>query len=650
MTMPRRIALLLAAALLLMALGSLVLHGMLARQALRQQAELRNRDTAQALALALAPALAAQPADLAAARAVLETQFARGLDRSLRLRAADGRLLVDLQRGVQVGSAPPWFAVLWSVEAPPAQAAVLGAADTLGDLQVQGSTAWAQDALWDAATQSAAWLALLAIVAVGLTLWALRVWQAPLSATVAQAQALEHGRFVEAEEPALPELRALTRSMNATVRRLREVFAAQADQVALLQDRAQLDAVTGLAQRPHFIVRLTHRLAESGAPGAALLLVRVLELETLNPRLGHEATDRLLGAVADVLLTYVDRVPGAFAGRLNGSDFALCLPVSGVGLETAASLRTALAAAPALRNGGALVAVGGADGLLGVSCSAALAAADHALARAEAAAESGAGDGDAQTGGALWVETVSNAEIRTGARAWREQIAAALGEGRTRLAEFRVVDSEGRTLHLECPLRVQLQTGGEFQAADRWLALARRSRLMPEVDLVALDLALQAIARDGQPRAVHAATASMQSTAFVAEVTRRLLAQPTAAQRLSIERVEGPQPAGASEALARAATVWRPLGVRLGVEHAGAMPQALPALQEAGIDYIKVAARHLRGVALDGAVRSYAHSLVALIHGLGLEALAEGVDDAGDLTALWALGFDGATGPVVPVA
>jgi EAL domain-containing protein (putative c-di-GMP-specific phosphodiesterase class I) len=36
-----------------------------------------------------------------------------------------------------------------------------------------------------------------------------------------------------------------------------------------------------------------------------------------------------------------------------------------------------------------------------------------------------------------------------------------------------------------------------------------------------------------------------------------------------------------------------------------------------------------------------------LIQGLGLTALAEGIDDERDLAALWALGFDGATGPAV---
>jgi EAL domain-containing protein (putative c-di-GMP-specific phosphodiesterase class I) len=52
-------------------------------------------------------------------------------------------------------------------------------------------------------------------------------------------------------------------------------------------------------------------------------------------------------------------------------------------------------------------------------------------------------------------------------------------------------------------------------------------------------------------------------------------------------------------------------------------------------------------LAVDEAVRGYASSLVALVHGLGLKALAEGIDDPDDLAALWLLGFDGATGRAV---
>jgi len=49
-------------------------------------------------------------------------------------------------------------------------------------------------------------------------------------------------------------------------------------------------------------------------------------------------------------------------------------------------------------------------------------------------------------------------------------------------------------------------------------------------------------------------------------------------------------------------------------------------------------------VASDEAVRSHAIGLLALIHGLSLQAVADGVDDEADLGVLWSLGFDAANG------
>jgi EAL domain-containing protein (putative c-di-GMP-specific phosphodiesterase class I)/GGDEF domain-containing protein len=481
----------------------------------------------------------------------------------------------------------------------------------------------------------------------------LRAWQRPLQALVAQAQALEQGSFAQAQVPAQAELAPLARSLNGTAQRLKAAFDAQADQVAMLQRQAQHDTVTGLPLRYHFLGQLQQRLGETGGPPVALLLVRVLHLDALNGRLGHAAIDQLLGAIADVVLTYLDRVGGTFGGRLNGSDIALCLPVQGVAMETALSLHAALAALPAMRSAGAKAVVGGVDGVHAVGSSTALAAADAALAKAEVQADAVddemADDNStpapfAPTAGVVVVQQGDQPAVPGGSRAWREQISVALSEGRAQLAEFKVVDNVGRVLHLECPLRVQLSADGEYQAAARWLALAQRSRLMPRVDLMAVDLALQAIARDGITRAVHASLQSLETPGYIGEVSTLLSARPQAAAKLCIEIVEGARPTALAP-LASAAAAWQRFRTRVGVEHAGASAQQLPQLQAAGAAYVKVSARHLRGAASDPAVRGYAKSLVALIHGLGQQAMAEGIEDARDVAALWELGFDAATGP-----
>lgn len=422
------------------------------------------------------------------------------------------------------------------------------------------------------------------------------------------------------------------------VQRLRRAIEFTAEEVENLRKLAHTDPVTGLPNRRHFLGRLALTLGDKGSAACALLIVRVVDLETLNQRLGRTETDRTLAAVADVLAAYPDRVPGAFAGRLNGSDFALVLPVAGVGEETALTLLRALRAAPAATIGGSEIVIGGVEGQLPPSAGDALAAADEALAEAEA-------------GGPFTVEVRPVARpgepLPVGERAWRLSIELALTEGLTTLAEFPVRNAAGRLLYLECPLRVQLEVGGPFQSAARWLAMASRARLMPRVDLAAIGLALVAIARDGQARSVHVSSASLTAPGFVGDVQRRLEAAPGAASRLTLEVGEGGSIERALPRLREAAAAWRRHGVRLGLAHAGASMQTLPRLQGCGIGHLKIGGRFVRGAGADAAVREFAAALVRLAHGLNWEVVASGVDDEADLAALWSLGFDAATGPAV---
>jgi predicted signal transduction protein with EAL and GGDEF domain len=424
---------------------------------------------------------------------------------------------------------------------------------------------------------------------------------------------------------------------HAPLRRPRSAFDEQAEELESLRRAAHTDAVTGLPNRRHFVGRLTTALSEAGVPAASLLILRVLQLEALNRRHGHDTVDRLLAATADVLAAYPQRVPGAFAGRLNGSDFALCLPVSGVAEETAATLLRALRAAPASTAAGAEMVVGGVEGLSAPGAGEALAAADEALAQAEAR-------------GAFAIEirhADSEGELPVGERAWRVRIEQALHEGRASLAEYPVQDRSGGLIHLACPLRVQLDPDGPHQAANRWLAMASRGRLLPLVDLAALELALAATARDGQARCVHVSAAALSSPGFVGDVQRRLEGAAPAAGRIWLDIAEGPSLERLLPRLREASAAWRRHGVHLGLEHAGASLQSLPKLGAIGFDHLKVDARFVRGIVQDAKVREFANLLVALAHGLGWQIIAEAIDDERELAALWDVGFDGATGPAI---
>ena len=141
---------------------------------------------------------------------------------------------------------------------------------------------------------------------------------------------------------------------------------------------------------------------------------------------------------------------------------------------------------------------------------------------------------------------------------------------------------------------------------------------------------------------------SLASAEFVAAVSRRLEAHPDAASRLWIdipEAVALERPMLVREVSRR----WRPLGVMMGLEHAGEGLARIPRLVDLGLDCVRIDGRFVNGIAGDdhADARRYLQGLVRLVQAVGLQVTAEGVRSPDDLAVLWDLGFDAATGPAL---
>ena len=442
------------------------------------------------------------------------------------------------------------------------------------------------------------------------------------------------------DTPLPPELQPLADGLQRLLLRQHALFAAQAEQLEALRRQAHSDALTGLPNRRHFMATLDGLLDGGGAAEAGLLLVRLRDLAGMNQRLGHAATDQVLQALAQSLQSYSGRIERCTAGRLNGSDFALLLPVGGLAAETARSLVQALRLALARVDTQAAVAAGAVELRAPLGATRALALADEALARAEAEGGLAALPSDASA--------AQDDGGPQGESSWQRRIGRALVQGRVALGAYPVRTADGRQLHLDCPLRVQLVSGGPLEPAARWLSQAVRSRLCAAVDEKAVSLALEAIARDGVARCVNVAAQSVASAEFVAAVSRRLEAEPELACRLWIDLPESlalERPLLVSEVSRR----WRPLGAMLGLEHAGEALARIPRLIDLGLDCVRIDARFVNGIAADGSddARRHLQGLVRLVQSVGLQVCAEGVRAEEDLELLWQLGFDAATGPAL---
>jgi diguanylate cyclase (GGDEF)-like protein len=631
MSLIRQVWLLLTLTLALAFAGAIGVSVHSARHYLQTQLNLKNNDTAQALALTLSQ----QKGDKVAMELAISSQFDTGYYEQIRLLGTGGLPLIEKSAPPRKQEAPAWFVRLLGIETDVGTAQVSNGWNQIGRLEVRSQVAFAHDELWHGTLDTVGVLLALALAAGLISFVAVNRIRAPLDRTVEQARAITERRFVTVAEPEIPELRNVTRAMNAMVTRVKSMFDEQAGQVEMLRRQAHCDALTGVSNRGYFLGRVKVMLdAEDGAGSGALVLVRLVELQSLNRRLGRTATDRLLQDAAGAIVESSRRHGTAEVGRLNGSDFALALPdvdsLRAPAADVAARLRSLLRA----HDGAAHVVVGAVRWWHGAPMSSLLAAADQALARAEGR-------------GPYAVELDDTGDgLVLGEDAWRHRLQTALAQRQGQLVDFPLVGPSGALVHYECPLRLRLGDEGTLVSAAQWLPMARRAQLTADIDLLAVELALQLISADNAPRSVNLSPLSLSDSAFAARMRTIVAAHPAAAPGLSVELAES----GAMKELGlvrELAEQLHPLGAKVGLEHAGERLAETQGLLEAGLDFVKLDASLVTGLASDDARAHHVAGTVRMLHGIGLKVYAEGVSDADDATALWQVGLDGLTGPVV---
>ncbi|MFM2120934.1 MAG: hypothetical protein RL722_2402 [Pseudomonadota bacterium] len=640
MPLIRQIWLLILSIIVLAFAAAAALSVLGARNYLETQLSLKNADNAQNLALNLGQ----QGGDFTLIELAIASQFDTGAYRSIRLADLAGRPLVEREAPAVRERAPGWFVDLVPIRPQAGLAQVASGWSALGRVEVVSHVGYAYDELWDASWHMAVGFTLIGLVAMLVGWLGARQIKRKLEEVVMQAQSLHERRYHEVVVPRTPELRRVTEAMNALVARVRSQSEQHASEVEHLRRGAHHDRLTGVAKRSHFLIRLELALqGEDAAEAGRLLLVRLLELAELNRLAGHVQTDAMLRAVARTLVEFVDRLaarwpdarPQPLLGRLNGGDFAVLAPPELGDDEVQAlitELRAALAALPP-----AAVAVSMVGWRRGISANELLSSADAVLARAEA---KGAFSLDVQV-------PAQQPPISGGEELWRYHLVDALSAARGRLMEFPVRARDGSLHHLEVPLRLQLSAGGVWSPGAQWLPLALRTGLTPRCDELAVRLALAAIGKDGQARGVNLSPQSLKDAGFVPRLRDSLAAAGRQlSERLSLEMDEGGA-AYHTAALAELCRQLKPLGVRIGLEHAGERVAPVGVLLESGLDFVKLDAAVVRHAAQDEARAAAVRGMVAMLHGLGLQVYAEGVESAADVEHLWQCGLDGLTGPAI---
>lgn len=629
--------------------ASFVISTLSARDYIEQQLDQKNRDNANVLALAMTQL----PKDPATIELLLSAQFDNAHYDYVRITDPTGGKVIaervrdeatTRQMDVQGdgAAAPSWFRELIQLSSSEGKAFVNDGWTAFGTLTLKSHTGFAYQSLWNGTLDLFAWFlagaGIIGALATVMLRWVLR----PLDQVIAHARAIGERRFVTTATPPTREFASVVTAMNTLSTRVRGMLEEEAIRLDHLRRAVQHDAVSGLLNREHFLAQIEGTLQSENAPATgALVMVRLTHVIALNEELGRATTDDLLRRVAEALSSMIGDNAEWFAGRLNGTDFALLAPDAGDASALAAKLaeRLDLSVGASLPEGRRSLPVGVACFQRGDPLPQLLAHGDVALTRSEQL-----------EGTPPQIEHVNpTARPMTDLAGWRGLISEALALERFHLARFPVHDREQGILHIEAPVRMQHPREDVVLTAGDIVPWATRCGLLPHIDAVVVDQALRLIVERGSAVCINLSAESMCHAPTVSRLTSALKRDPVAASQLWIDLPE-------SAAFRHAAhfrtlcSELKPLGCKIGLEHVGQHIYQIGELHDIGLDYLKISAGVVRDIDHRPGNQTFLRGLATIGHTMGMLVIAEGVANDGEAQQLLALGFDGMTGPGIRAA
>lgn len=617
---------------------SLFVTTLSAKGYLEKQLAIKNTDNATALALSLGQ----QGADEILMELTLAAQFDTGFYQLIELSDPDGNTLVRRESGIDNGAAPAWFVRLLPIDVPPGIATVQDGWKQAGTLTLQSHSRFAYRELWEGTLQLALTFFLAAIGAGIVGSIVLRRILRPLDRVVEQAQAIGQRQFVTVEEPGTREFRQLVAAMNALSVRIRNMLGQEAQRLEQWQRESAVDPVSGLNDRQPFLGHLGAVLARDDAAAAGTLgLVRLAGLAELNQNYGRKAIDNLLADIGVALQQLTAAHDGWYAARLNGSDFAMLAPGELEAQDAARDMQRAMRDA---MDNHALEESPSLPGAATVyTCeddiSELLARIDGALIAAEREQISSvviAHKGD-----------IPMRPMRERLENWQAILLQAIEERRFSLARFPVVDCNGELIHNEALAR--LERDGQVIRAGEFLPWIHRLKLAPALDRQVVQLALAQLADSSGPVAINLSVAALTDAEFGNWLDRELTGHAQAARLLCVEVPEAAafRHIDAFKALCKR---LQARGCRVGIEHMGHQLAELGTLHDIGLDYLKVDASFVHNINANPGNQALLRALCTLGHTIGVDMIAEGVNNDSEWQTLKTLGMDGATGPGIVVA
>ncbi len=600
-----------------------------ARRYLAEQLASHAQDTATSLGLSLSRPM--KQDDLPTMTSMVDAIFDRGYYREITVRSIRGETLIRRILPIKVEGVPAWFVRLVPIETPKEEAIVMSGWRQAAIVEVASHPGYAYQQLWRNSMGELAWLGMLAAATLILGSIAMHFVLRALKAVESQADAIGARDYVIQDKlPWTKDLRRVVEVMNRMSAKVREDFEAQQMLADMLRNEGYLDPVTGIGNRRHFDVQVSHMVASTEEfYNGALFLIALDGLGAYNQSAGFEAGNALLRNIAQGLKSLSEDMRGMVLARLAGSNFALL--VSDIGLIEAERIADQMSERlDALCGENVSIHLGLALFAKGMSASILLAEADMAL---RAAQRNG-----------TWVRFEGKASVARGAEFWKALFEKTASSGNILLHFQKVIDG-GDLIHNEALIRMEHE--GETLNAGLFMPMAESLGYAGKFDRLVIDQVLELLPKHPEEKfAINLSIMTLIEHDFIPWLEGRLKDAGKHAGRVSFEMSEFDVSRHQVD-VAKMIERLKPYGCGFGVDRCGRGFASFGYLASLKVDYLKIDGSYVRNIDIDKGNQFLVQAIAGIAHGVDARVYAEAVEKEAERAMLAKLHIDGFQGFVI---